>query len=198
MGIELEVKFRMERETWLAIKHDYEERHVVHRVEQQTNQYFDTLDRRLGKLRIGLRLRLLDERTILSIKRDTMEENKRQEVEEMYEGILEKLPVDSPALRDLLQEVGCLYEELAPLVMLRTERTIFKIEEAGVKAEACFDDVTIIGRCREHKLYEVEFELLEGSEERLLALVNSFRNQYGKAVQQSSVSKLGYAMQLVE
>ena len=198
MAVEMEVKFRMDREAWQEIKRDYEADNPLDHVERQSNQYYDTLDRRLSAEKVGLRLRLLEDRTILTIKRDTKEAHKRQELEENYPAGLERLPVESQALQDLLADLNISYDDLAPLVMLRTERSIYILKEGDVEAEVCFDDVSIIGRCREHKLYEVEFELLNGSEERLLQIVQAFQNKYGGRVQQSSISKLGYAMQLVD
>lgn len=197
MAIEMEVKFRMDADVWAAIKADYDREHPLHHVERQTNQYYDTSDRRLGALEIGLRLRVLADRSILAIKRNTTEAHKRVEIEETYTEAPDHLPSDSPALQALLEEIGATYDDIAPLVMLRTERFIFEIEEQGVRAEVCFDDVSIVDRCREHKLYEVEFELLSGSEERLYQLVHAFQNQYGAAVQESSIPKLVYALNLV-
>jgi inorganic triphosphatase YgiF len=197
MAIEMEVKFRMDADVWAAIKADYDRVHALHHVERQTNQYYDTSDRRLGALEIGLRLRVLEDRSILAIKRSTEEAHKRVEIEETYAQAPDSLPPDSPALGALMQEVGIQYEDIAPLVMLRTERFIYEIEEQGVRAEVCFDDVSIVGRCREHKLYEVEFELLSGSEERLYQLVHAFKNQYGASVEESSIPKLVYALHLV-
>jgi len=197
MAIEMEVKFKMERETWEEVCRDLMSAHETERVERQTNQYYNTSDDKLQQLKIGLRLRLLDDHSVLTIKRDTQDAYKRQELEERYDGILETLPPHSPALQGLLEEIGSSYDDLAPLVMMRTERTVFLLEEQGVMAEVCCDDVAIIGRCREHRLYEVEFELLEGSEDRLLQLVNTFKNRYGDRVTESRTSKLAYAVQWV-
>ncbi|KEO82148.1 CYTH domain-containing protein [Tumebacillus flagellatus] len=197
MAIEMEVKFRMTADTWAAIKADYDGEHALHHIERQTNQYYDTSDRRLGAKEIGLRLRVLEDRSILAVKRSTDEAHKRIEIEETYTDAPDRLPPESPALQALLGELGIQYDDIAPLVMLRTERFIYEIEEQGVKAEVCFDDVSIVGRCREHKLYEIEFELLSGREERLYQIVQAFKNQYGTTVEESSIPKLVYALNLV-
>ncbi|MBL0386600.1 CYTH domain-containing protein [Tumebacillus sp. ITR2] len=197
MAIEMEVKFRMDADTWAKIKSDYDRERDLHHIERQSNQYYDTSDRRLGAKEIGLRLRVLEDRSILAVKRSTDEAHKRIEIEETYEDAPESLPPHSPALQELMTEVGIQYDDIAPLVMLRTERFIYEIEEQGVKAEVCFDDVSIVGTCREYKLYEIEFELVDGSEERLYQIVSSFKNQYGATVEESSIPKLVYALNLV-
>lgn len=197
MGMETEVKFRMEKDVWLEIKGEFGSRLKADHVERQTNQYYNTVGNELNERRIGLRLRVLEDRSILAIKRDTKVAHRRQEVEEVYEGRLERLPEESPALRELLAEVGASYEDIVPLVMLRAERTVFLLEEEAFRAEVCFDEVAIVDVCREHMLYEVEFELVSGAEERLLQVVGAFRDKYGERVEQSAVSKLQYALELV-
>jgi len=199
MAIETEVKFRMDRMTWEEIEDAYNRTRTVDHVEDQTNQYYDTINGEIGQRKIGLRLRILntENRSVLAIKQDTADPNKRLEIEEKYEGLLETLPEDSPALKQLLQDIGCTYDDIVPLVMLRTVRTIYMLEEDDLRAEVCFDDVSIVDVCREHKLYEIEFELLEGSEEKLMSIVSEFKNQYGDRVEHSAVSKLAYALKLV-
>jgi triphosphatase len=100
-------------------------------------------------------------------------------------------------LREFLEEIGCTYEDIVPLVTLQAQRTIYLLEEATLRAEVCFDDVTILGADQEFKLYEVEFELLEGSEERLLQFTEAFRDAHGDRVEQSAISKLQFALELV-
>ncbi|MGZ4106808.1 MAG: hypothetical protein ACXVDE_04700, partial [Tumebacillaceae bacterium] len=75
--------------------------------------------------------------------------------------------------------------------------TIYLLEEANLRAEVCFDDVTILGADQEFKLHEVEFELLDGSEERLLQITEAFRTTHGDQVEQSAKSKLEIALHLV-
>lgn len=197
MAIEMEVKFRMNQDTWSKIKEDYEQLHPVSHVERQSNQYYDTSDRKLGAREIGLRLRVLEDRSILAIKRSTDDAHKRIEIEESYADAPDRLPHTSPALQELLQEIGAEYDDIAPLVMLRTERYVFDLEEAGFQAEVCFDDVSIVGRCREHKLYEIEFELLAGDEARLYQIVEEFQHKYGNSIEESAIPKLVYALNLV-
>jgi len=197
MAIETEVKFRMDRETWLAARAALVEEYGTFVVERQTNQYYTTADGQLEAQRIGLRLRVLDDASILCVKRDTKDAHKRQEVEERYEEILETLPRNSPVLQDLLNELGSTYDDLVPLVMLRTERTLLHITEPGVSYEVCCDDVAIVDRCREVKLYEVEFEHVDGSEELMWKRVDAFKNQHGDKVEVRTDSKLAYALQQV-
>ncbi len=197
MAIETEVKFRMERASWEQIKDDFDRLYQLDHTEEQSNQYFNTKGGELDRLRIGLRLRVVKGRSIVNIKRDTKESHKRQEVEEVYPGTLLALPEHSPILQSLLAEIGCSYGEIVASVAMHTERHVYMIEEKTVKIEVCFDDVTITGNGQEHPLHEVEFELIEGEEDRLLELAEEFRSKYGVLVEQSSVSKLAYAIQLV-
>jgi triphosphatase len=197
MAIETEVKFRMDGATWAEIKEEYDRTHVLHNFEEQTNQYYNTVGNELEERKIGLRLRVMADKSVLTIKRDTEIAHKREEIEETYPAGTERLPEESPALQKLLADVGASYDQLVPLVMMTTRRSVYLIEEAELKAEVCLDDVSIVNVCREHKLYEVEFELIEGSEARLLEITRDFAARYGDRVEQSSVPKLAYAMELV-
>jgi triphosphatase len=197
MAIETEIKYKVERAAWEQIKADFERDHRAERIEEQTNQYYTDTKGELNKRKIGLRLRLLPDATILTIKLDSKDGIKREETEEMYPPGTDTLPPDSPALQALLQKVGCSYDEIVPLVMMTTRRTVYLIREPGLVAEVCFDDVAILDICREHKLYEIEFELLEGEEKHLFALVDSFEKRYSGQLIRSTVTKLAYALQLV-
>jgi inorganic triphosphatase YgiF len=200
MANETQHNFRINNATWETIKDEFATRYRVHGMENQTNNYYNTVGNEIETLRIGLRLRVLPDegRSILAIKRDTEVVHKRVEIQEEYDGVWESLPPQSPALGELLQEIGCTYEDIVPLVTLQAQRTIYLLEEAELQAEVCFDEVTILGADAEFKLYEVEFELLSGSEERLLAITNAFRDQYGDQVEQSAASKLEIALGLVQ
>ncbi|HEU4965396.1 MAG TPA: CYTH domain-containing protein [Bacilli bacterium] len=196
MPIETEIKFRTDKQTWHDLKTLYQADHQVHHIEHQTNQYYNTAGNELNDCRIGLRLRILDNQSILTIKRDTKDAHKREEIEETYPGHLDTLPPDSPALQALLDEIGTTYDQIVPLVMLRAERTVFLLDRPTFQAEVCFDDVSILDVCKEHKLYEIEFELLTGSEQDLLNTVAHFRDTYGDRIEQSAISKLQYALEL--
>ncbi|ASS76304.1 hypothetical protein CIG75_16020 [Tumebacillus algifaecis] len=197
MSIETEVKFRTEQAAWQQIKEEFGHTYQLDHIEEQTNQYYNTTDGELDRLKIGLRLRQVKGRSIVNIKRDTKESHKRVEIEETYEGTLDTLPKDSPILNDLLQEIDRTYEEVVPHVAMRTKRYVYLIEEQTVKIEVCFDEVLITGNGRDYPLYEIEFELVSGEENRLLQLTDAFRVQHGSRVEQSSVSKLAYALHLV-
>jgi triphosphatase len=197
MAIETEVKFRMDGATWAEIKEEYDRTCTLHDFEEQTNQYYNTAGHELEEQKIGLRLRVMADKSVLTIKRDTEIAYKREEIEETYPAGTERLPKESPALQKLLNDVGASYDQLVPLVMMTTRRSVYLIEEANLKAEICVDDVSIINVCKEHKLYEVEFELVEGSEERLLEIADEFAARYGDRVERSSVPKLVYALELV-
>ncbi|ARU61751.1 hypothetical protein CBW65_12495 [Tumebacillus avium] len=198
MAIETEVKFRTTAASWQEIKDDFERTYQLDHIEEQTNQYYNTKNGDLDRLRIGLRLRLVKGRSIVNIKRDTKESHKREEIEEEYAGTLERLPQDSLILQNLLNEVGCAYEDIVPHVRMTTKRYVYLIEEPTVKIEVCFDDVLISGNGQDHPLYEIEFELVSGDEARLLELTAAFRAKHGSRVEQSAVSKLAYALQLVQ
>lgn len=198
MAIETEVKFRTTAASWQEIKDDFERTYKLDHIEEQTNQYYNTKNGELDRLRIGLRLRLVKGRSIVNIKRDTKESHKREEMEEAYEGTLERLPQDSPILQNLLNEIGCAYEDIVPHVAMTTKRYVYLIEEPTVKIEVCFDDVLISGNGQDNPLYEIEFELVSGDEARLLELTAAFRAKHGSRVEQSAVSKLAYALQLVQ
>ncbi|MGZ4134045.1 MAG: CYTH domain-containing protein, partial [Tumebacillaceae bacterium] len=180
-------------------KAEFDQKYAVHAVENQTNQYFNTKGNEIETLRIGLRLRTLpdENRSIVAIKRNTKDAHKRVEIQEEYAGVWDNLPPQSEAVRELMQEIGCTYEDIVPLVTLQAQRTIYLLEEANLRAEVCFDDVTILGADQEFKLHEVEFELLDGSEERLLQITEAFRTTHGDQVEQSAKSKLEIALHLV-
>lgn len=198
MAIETEVKFRTTADSWQEIREDFERTYKLDHVEEQTNQYFNTKDGELDRRKIGLRLRLVKGRSIVNIKRDTKESHKREEIEEAYAGTLDRLPPDSPILQQLLKEIDRSYEDIVPHVAMTTKRYVYLIEEPAVKIEVCFDDVLITGNGRDYPLYEIEFELVSGDEARLLELTAAFRAKHGSKVEQSAVSKLAYALHLVQ
>lgn len=197
MAIETEVKFRMEKAAWTAIKADYERDHTVDHIEEQTNQYYHDTKGQINERRIGLRLRRMPDKCVLTIKGDSADGIKREEIEETYPAATDSLPPDSPALQALLARVGIAYEDLVPQVMMTTRRTVFQLQEGGFAAAVCFDDVSILDTCREHKLFEIEFELVSGDESRLFEIVDAFHRRYGEQVERSGVSKLAYALNLV-
>lgn len=194
--LEREYKFRTDSATWNTINFRYSKLHTDAEERQQTDTYFDTVSRQLNAAGQSLRLRHLNNDTILTIKKNTADKNIREESEEVYSRLLVELPVDSSLIRNLLNDNNLSYSEVQPVITMTTDRTIYPVSNYYGTVDVCFDHVTLYFDGKLHEFYEIEFELKSGHPQYLDVLVSEFQSLYGEYITPSVESKLNYATKI--
>jgi len=154
------------------------------RTKRQLSIYFDTPGRKLAKQGCTLRLRLVEEQWIQTVKLTTAAGGlfERSEWEWAVAG-------DRPELKRLAEvpvELGSpdkLARKLEPTLQSEVERTSWQVDAEGSRVQVDLDVGTLTAGNNSTRVEEVEFELLDGPAEAVV--------QFGRQVAEQVPARLG-------
>ncbi len=165
--------------------------------ERQQNRYFDTVDRRLGQARYGLRLREIGDRTLVTLKgpAEVSEGLHRRAEYEFAHGDPDPHTWPAGPARELaLALIGS--APLLPTLTIVTRRElIFASYQGQDVAEICLDHGVFHVEGRDVPFSELEIELLPaGAESDLAAIAKALREHIDLRPEPQSKLQRGLAL----
>ncbi|MDA7745941.1 CYTH and CHAD domain-containing protein [Psychromonas sp.] len=171
---------------------------ISHKNQMLYNVYFETPDRALRAMDMGLRVRRIDEQCTQTIKtsgRVIGGLHQRPEYNEQIEGLQPELARFKRKIWPEDCNVKELQEQLAPLFSTDFRRLHWLLEmEDGTLIEAAYDCGKIIGNQAEADICEIELELVKGDQAQLFVLAQDIADLPQVRLGNVSKAQRGYML----
>ncbi|MFM2483211.1 CYTH domain-containing protein [Celerinatantimonas sp. YJH-8] len=199
MNSEIELKFYAPDGCLGALQHILDEFSILqHEIRHLRSVYFDTTERHLRRLQMGLRIRTGDEQNVQTLKtagRNIGGLHERPEFNQVIEGNHPELGrfehVDWPDDIDLMQ----LETQLLPIFVTDFLRTTWLIDlENETLIEVALDSGQLQADDKQEPIQEIELELVKGDVAQLFLLARQLTQLEGIQLVSTSKAKRGYAL----
>ena len=199
MEIEIELKFIFNAKFANELHNALNKFHCISSKTQFLhNVYFDTTERRLRKLDMGLRVRSCDGKSVQTIKtagRVIGGLHQRPEYNEPIEGLRPKLARFNEKIWPENCDIKKLEQELTPIFSTDFERQTWLVEiDNDTLIEVAYDNGFIETNQGKVALCEVELELVKGDEKQLFTLGHEIASLSGVRLGNVSKAQRGYML----
>jgi len=199
MEIEIELKFLFNAKFAHKLHNTLNKFHCIsNKTQFLHNVYFDTVERRLRQLDMGLRVRSCDGKSVQTIKtagRVIGGLHQRPEYNEPIEGLRPELARFKSKVWPKNCDIEQLEQQLTPVFSTDFERQTWLIEIAGdTLIEVAYDSGSIETNQGKLPICEIELELVKGDEEQLFILGNEIAELPSARLGNVSKAQRGYML----
>lgn len=199
METEIEIKFFFNAKFSPQLLHAISQHTVIsHKNQMLHNVYFETPERELRQMDMGLRVRRIDEQSTQTIKtsgRVIGGLHQRPEYNEMIEGLEPELARFNQKIWPESCDVEQLQRDLTPLFSTDFRRLHWLLEmQDGTLIEAAYDCGNIITEQGKQPICEIELELVKGDEAQLFILAKDIATLPSVRLGNVSKAQRGYML----